>query len=317
MDDKVKLEYVRHAQSSAVVKSRHRAVPSRSKALFHKLEPYLYLLPGLLLVGGLLHYSVLQTFGVSFTNWNLISPPQFTGIDNYINVVRDPTFVRSLTNTLMWTGGSLLLPVAGGLILAVFLERIPGQRVIKVMIYLPATLAATVVAVIWSYVYSSNGVLNEGLRWIGLDSLTQPWLVHAPTNTLAMIVTSTWRLLGPSLILFLVGLQTIPTELIEAAKIDGAGGWTLFRRMKLPLLRPITTVVVTMSVINSFTTFDLVWIMTQGGPGRSSETLAVTMYRQAFVMWNMGYAAAVAVILSSIVLVFSITYLRTTFKRHA
>jgi multiple sugar transport system permease protein len=185
------------------------------------------------------------------------------------------------------------------------------------MIYLPATLAATVVAVIWSYVYSNNGVLNEGLRWFGLDSLTQPWLVHAPTNTLAMIVTSTWRLLGPSIILFLVGLQTIPTELIEAAKIDGAGGWTLFRRMKLPLLRPITTVVVTMSVINSFTTFDLVWIMTQGGPGRSSETLAVTMYRQAFVMWNMGYAAAVAVILSSIVLVFSITYLRTTFKRHA
>jgi ABC-type sugar transport system permease subunit len=318
MDNKGKLEFVRHAQpAAAVVSSGHRAVPSRSRVLFRKLEPYLYLLPGLLLVGGLLHYSVLQTFGVSFTNWNLISPPEFTGIDNYINVVRDPTFVRSLTNTLMWTGGSLLLPVAGGLILAVFLERIPGQRVIKVMIYLPATLAATVVAVIWSYVYSNNGVLNEGLRWFGLDSLTQPWLVHAPTNTLAMIVTSTWRLLGPSIILFLVGLQTIPTELIEAAKIDGAGGWTLFRRMKLPLLRPITTVVVTMSVINSFTTFDLVWIMTQGGPGRSSETLAVTMYRQAFVMWNMGYAAAVAVILSSIVLVFSITYLRTTFKRHA
>ena len=215
MDNEVKLEHVRHAQPAAGVKKSRRRAPARLRVLFRKLEPYLYLLPGLVLVGGLLHYSVIHTIGISFTNWNLISPPQFTGIDNYINVVRDPTFVRSFTNTLMWTGGSLLLPVAGGLILAVVLERIPGQRVIKVMVYLPATLAATVVAVIWSYVYSNNGVLNEGLRWIGLESLTQPWLVHAPTNTLAMIVTSTWRLLGPSLILFLVGLQTIPTELIE------------------------------------------------------------------------------------------------------
>ena len=291
--------------------------PTRAQAVFRKIEPYLYLLPALLLVGGLLLYSVAHTLAISFTDWDLITPPRFVGLQNYVDAIRDPTFTRSFSNTLIWTGGSLLLPVGGGLLLAVLLERIPGQRVLKTLIYLPAILSTTVIAAIWSYVYTNNGVLNETLRWAGLDALARPWLVWAPTNTLAMIVAASWRALGPSMVLFLVGLQTIPPELIEAAKIDGAGERTLFWRIKLPLLRPITAIVVIMSVIGSFMTFDLVWVMTQGGPGRSSETLAVTMYRQAFIMWRMGYAGAVAVILSTIVIAFSIFYLRATLKRSA
>ena len=223
--------------------------PTAMQALFRKAEPYLYLLPALLLVGGLLLYSVAHTAVISFTDWDLITPPRFVGLQNYIDAIRDPTFTRSFTNTLVWTGGSLLLPVAGGLLLAVVLERIPGQRVLKTLIYLPAILSTTVVAAIWSYVYTNNGVLNETLRWAGLEALARPWMVWAPTNTLAMIVAASWRALGPSMVLFLVGLQTIPAEIIEAAKIDGAGERLLFWRMKLPLLKPITAIVVIMSVI--------------------------------------------------------------------
>lgn len=317
MQNKVNIEPVRNEVPVTPLDRASLEAPTRMQALFRKTEPYLYLLPALLLVGGLLLYSVAHTLAISFTDWDLITSPRFVGLQNYIDAIRDPIFTRSFTNTLMWTGGSLLLPVGGGLLLAVVLERIPGQRVLKILIYLPAILSTTVVATIWSYIYSNNGVLNETLHWVGLDALARPWMVRAPTNTLAMIVASSWRALGPSMVLFLVGLQTIPAEIIEAAKIDGAGERLLFWRMKLPLLRPITAIVVIMSVINSFMTFDLVWVMTQGGPGRSSETLAVTMYRQAFIMWRLGYAGAVAVILSTIVLVFSIWYLRATLKRSA
>ncbi len=313
MQNEFKFNQVNTQKSTETVDS------SLLRALQHRLRafgPYLYLMPALAMVGGLLLYSAVQTVIVSFTDWDLITAPQFIGLQNYIDIVRDPTFGQAFGNTLYWTGGSLLLPVGGGLLLAVLLENLPGQHVLKVLIYLPATLAAVVVSTIWSYIYALHGIANEALHSIGLAALEQAWLVKAPTNTFAMILASTWRGLGPSMVLFLVGLQTIPVEIVEAAKIDGAGGWNLFQRIKLPLLRPIAAVVVTMSVINSFTTFDIVWVMTHGGPGTASATLAVTMYRQAFVLWKMGYAAGVAVILSLIVLAFSATYLRPMFKRN-
>lgn len=308
---------VKFNQAGTQHSSRPSAQPFSWQSWLRLAEPYLYLIPALALVGGLLLYSAVHTIIISFTDWDLITQPRFIGIQNYAAIFRDPSFSRAFVNTLYWTGGSLLLPVCGGLLLAVILENLPGQGVLKILIYLPATLAAVVVSVVWSYIYALNGVANETLRSIGLAALAQAWMVKAPTNTFAMILASTWRALGPSMVLFLVGLQTIPVDIVEAAKIDGAGGWTLFQRIKLPLLRPIAAVVVTMSVVNSFTTFDMVWVMTQGGPGHSSETLAVTMYRQAFIQWKMGYAAGVAVILSLIVLIFSITYLRPMFKRNS
>lgn len=281
------------------------------------LTAYGYVLPALLLVAGLLLTPVLFTIGISFTSWDLISASVFVGGEKYLSVANDPAFFQSFLNTLLWTAGTLILPVLGGLLLAVWLERLPGQRVWKVAIYLPHVLAATVVGVVWQYIYANEGVLNQALQDIGLGRLAQPWLALSPTNTYAMIVASAWRGLGSSMVLFLVGLQMIPSNVVEASLLDGASGWRQLRDIKLPLLKPITAVVVLLSVANSFTTFDLVWVMTQGGPFRSSETLAVTMYRQAFVTWDLGYASALAVILSVIVLVFSIFYLRLIFRRES
>jgi multiple sugar transport system permease protein len=130
-----------------------------------------------------------------------------------------------------------------------------------------------------------------------------------------MIAAYTWQSVGTNMVLFLIGLQTIPIDPIEAAKIDGANGWQILRRVTLPLLTPITTVIVTLAVINSFKVFDLIWVMTQGGPYRSSETLVVSMYRESFVLFNLGYGAAIASLLSLIVFVFSAVYLYQIFRR--
>jgi len=290
---------------------------SRFTEILGTLSPYLYVLPALLLVAALLLYPVAYTITVSFTDWDLVSEPVFVGLENYRDVALDPAFSRSFTNTLLWTAGTLILPVLGGLLVAVWLEQLPGQRFWKVAIYLPHVLAATVVAVVWQYIYANEGVLNQALEDVGLGELTRPWLAFSPTNTYVMIATSAWRGLGSSMVLFLVGLQMIPSTIVEASKLDGASGWRQLKDIKLPLLKPMTAVVVLLAVANSFTTFDLVWVMTQGGPFRSSETLAVTMYRQAFVTWDLGYASALAVILSAIVLAFSVFYLRTMFRRES
>src|SRR5205085_9133562 len=135
------------------------------------------------------------------------------------------------------------------------------------------------------------------LHLFGRDGFPQPGLTDPPINTWGMIVAFTWQGLGPTMILFLVGLQSIPREPIEAALVDGATGFRLFWHVTLPLLRPMTAVVVGISLINSFKVFDIIWAMTQGGPYRSSETLAVTMYRESFVSFHVGYGASVAVLL--------------------
>jgi multiple sugar transport system permease protein len=133
-------------------------------------------------------------------------------------------------------------------------------------------------------------------------------------NTWAMIVASTWQSVGVCVLLFLIGLLVIPHDPIEAARLDGAEGWRLFRDMTFPLLRPMTIVVVGISLVNSLKTFDVIWVMTQGGPYRSSETLAVTMYRETFLLFRHGYGSAIAVLLSAIVLAVSWIYLSRTLR---
>ena len=143
----------------------------------------------------------------------------------------------------------------------------------------------------------------------------QKWLYQPPWNNYAMITAYTWQTMGTNMILFLVGLQNIPHEPIEASQIDGATGWQTYRYVTWPLLQPIATVVILMALINSFKVFDIIWVMTQGGPFRSSETLAVTMYRESFTMFQMGYGAAIAVVLTIFELFLSWIYLRKTFQR--
>jgi ABC-type sugar transport system permease subunit len=283
---------------------------------FGRVTPYLYLAPMLLIVGVFLLYPAADTIWTSLTDSTGLGKAAFIGVDNYVNLVKDSAFTTSFVNTLYWVVGVLVLQVGLGLAMALLLSSTMLAKVLKGVFYLPATISAAAVGVIWYFVFNPDqGLLNIALRLFGLGGLAQDWLVDPPTNTISMIVAFTWQGLGPTMILFLIGLQSIPREPIEAALVDGAGGLRLFWHVTLPLLRPITAVVVGISLINSFKVFDLIWVMTQGGPYRSSETLAVTMYRESFVSFHVGYGAAVAVLLTAIVLVVSIFYLRVMFRR--
>ena len=297
-----------------VAVSQHQAGVTR-RSLWRRVEPYVYMLPAILFVVIFLLYPAAYTFYISLTEWDGLNPPEFVGLDNYLQMFKEPVFGTSVYNTVIWVIATLLFPVGLGLLLAVFVNRIPFQGFFKAVFYLPYAISATSIAVIWTFMLSPTGIVNEILSTVGLDALTRPWLLMPPWNTITMLMAFTWQTTGTNMILFLVGLQNIPVDLIEAAKLDGANGWQTFRRVTLPLLKPITTVVVTISVVNSFKVFDLIWIMTQGGPFRSSETLAVTMYRESFVSFRLGFGASIANFLSLIVIAFSIVYLGSIFRK--
>lgn len=298
--------------STARTVSVPKATTSKKRPL--SIGSYLYLLPATLLVAGLFIYSAIFTVAISFMNWNGLMPMKFIGLTNYVGVFKDPVFIGSLVNTLIWVAATLILPVGLGLVMALGLQRSRLRSLYQNVFYLPFALSATTAGVIWSFLLSTHG-FSAFFQAIGLHQLNIDWLNTPRLNTLAMIIAYTWQSMGTSMVLFLVGLHAIPNEPLEAARLDGASGFTLFRHVIFPLLRPITSVVTLMALVGSFKVFDQIWIMTQGGPFNSSSTIAVLMYQEAFAEQNYGLGAAIAVVLSIFVLALSWGYLKSTFKK--
>jgi len=225
--------------------------------LVSRLVAYLYLVPMVALVGIFLLYPAADTVWTSLTDSTGLGHARFIGIDNYVNLIHDSAFTTSFVNTLYWVCGVLVLQVGLGLLMALVLTSTAFGRVLKGIFYLPATISAAAVGVIWFFIFNPDqGILNSFLRLVGLGGLTHTWLTDPPINTWAMIVAFTWQGLGPTMILFLVGLQSIPREPIEAALVDGATGFSLFWHVTLPLLRPMSSVVIGITPITTFTVFD-------------------------------------------------------------
>ncbi|AXK32742.1 sugar ABC transporter permease [Streptomyces armeniacus] len=268
-----------------------------------------WVLPALLFVGVLLIYSFFRSIYGSFFEDNGFTR-HYVGLDNYTRLAQDPIFGQSVLNTALWVAGTLLLPVFTGLLIAVATHNMRFGNVAQLVIVLPFVISGASTAVLWKFILTTEGALNGVLSTVGLDSWTQSWLLEWPQNTLSMIVASTWQGTGINVVLFAVGLRAIPRDTVEAAQLDGATGWRMFRYITLPQLRPMTVVVVGMAIVNSLKAFDMIWILTQGGPARSSETLALTMYREAFRLFHVGYGSAVALVLSVIVVASSWMYLR-------
>ncbi len=294
------------------------SVPHRRQSPLARIIPYVYLAPALILVGVMLLYPTVTTLFLSFTNWDGLKPAVFVGLTNYQRLVADPNFVRSLVNTAIWVLATILLPVAIGLGIAATINRLKAQRILKWTFYLPYALSFTTTGVLFVFLLNSaqaGGTINGILELVGLGDWAQSWLYRPPYNTIAMIGAYTWQTMGANMMLFLVGLQTVPKDPIEASQIDGATPWQTFRHITWPLLQPVAIVVIVMAAVNSFKVFDIIWVMTQGGPYRSSETLAVTMYRESFVSFNLGYGAAVAMVLTIFVLGLSWLYLQRTLPK--
>jgi multiple sugar transport system permease protein len=269
------------------------------------------------LIGPLIIYLIwvvgpmLYTFYLSFTNWDGLSSPAVIGWRNYQKLFRDPVFYTSLINNLKWMVSFITIPLVAGLALALVLNRnIPGAKFFKTSFYTPMVLSLVVCGLIWSWMYNpAKGLINETFRAIGLDGLTKGWLSDPHLVMWAIIVVGIWRQVGYVMVLYLAGLQGIDPTLVDASKVDGCNQWQTIRYVILPLLSPVTVVVVVISTIDSLRAFDLVSVMTRGGPYYSSTVLAYFMYIEAFNNYKMGYGAAISVILFLLSAVFIFIYL--------
>ena len=283
-----------------------------------RLTPWLFFLLALFIYLTFLVYPLLNSFYISLTEWDGLSPTRsFVGLANFENIFRDEVSRRALRNNVVWTVFVLLVPTVLGLLLAVALNAaLRGRTIIRSIFYLPGVLPLVAVGVIWGWMYNPNfGAVNEILRALGLDQLTRPWLGDFQWALPATMVTALWQGVGFPMILYLAGLQIIPKDQYEAARIDGAGPLQTFRSITLPWLRETHIVVITLAVIGSFNVFDLIYTMTYGGPGQTTQVLATWMYFNTFQYYNAGYGSALAWIIAAIALVVTIPYIRIMSRR--
>ncbi|OEV03191.1 carbohydrate ABC transporter permease [Streptomyces oceani] len=293
---------MRARQAVGDLAARYRRPPGAPRAV-----AYLYILPALAVYALFLLFPLGQTVWLSLLHWDGLSAASWAGLENYRDLLTDPAlrapFGHALVLLLFYAG----LPVVLGLLLAAVLTRfrVRGMTFFRTVFFLPQVLAMVVVGVTWRSILAPDGLLNDLLRAVGADSLTRSWLGD-PTWALPSVgVVGTWVMTGLCVVLFLAGVQRIPRELYEAARVDGAGAVREFRTVTLPGLRGETAVALTLTIVAGLRNFDLIYITTSGGPGNATSVPAYEVYRRAFEINSAGSAAAMGVGLT--VLIFTLT----------
>ncbi len=261
--------------------------------------------PAILLVAVVIWYPVAQTFRYSFTDWNGASSA-WVGLENYSDILAGSDFWTPLRNNAIFL---LAIPgiLALSLIVAVLLfEQVPGWRFFRSVYYLPTILSAAVVGMLMRAMFNSRGVVNTLLERVGLESLSQNWLGSVQTAFVVLIFAFYWQTLGQGVLIFLAGLSSIPSDVIEAAQLDGASWWRRLWQIIVPLLIPTVAYFTVVNAIWAFVgVFALVYTVTEGGPGYGTTPLDLMIYRRAFEFGEMGYASAMSVLLFCLVLVIS------------
>ncbi len=255
------------------------------------------ILPAAIFFAVFLIYPVLNAFWVSLTSWDLVSVPRFVGLNNYRLLLDDDDFKASLLISIVYTFGTLVIELPLSLLLATLLDRrIRARGFYQAVIFTPVVLSVVAVSMIWRAVYAPVGGLYlmftapfgvNNLQWLNSATLAMP----------ALIIVAVWKNVGYYMVVFLAGLQSIPKSLYEAARIDGAGAWRLFRFITLPLLRPYLLFVVVVSIIRTMQSFSAVYTLTDGGPAGATKVLPYLIYENAFSFNRMGYASAIAVVM--------------------
>lgn len=280
--------------SAATAPAPVRARGSKEKAW---LVAWLFLLPSFLGFAIFTVGPVIAAAVISLLDWNLFSPPTFVWFENFGRLTGDPTFWASLRNTAIFTFTSVPLSILVSLLLALLLNRgvrwITGFRSLLLLPYATITVA---VSFVWMWLYiPTDGLVNRVLGLVGIDG--PAWLVSDVWAMPALVFMSVWKSFGFAMVILLAGMQGIPETLYEAARVDGASAWQRFRSITLPMLSPAMFFVVVTSIIGSFQVFDQALIMTNGGPGTSTTTLVMYIYRTGFENYNQGYAAAQSLVL--------------------
>jgi len=284
-----------------------------------KWAGFLFVLPGLLSYLIWTIYPIIKSFLMSLYKWNINPriPNEFVGLSNYVKLFHDDKFYTALINTLKYVIVTVPGQMIIGLLIAVLLTRgLKGQTFFRLLYYLPVITSWVVVSVLFQYLFATRGglvnyLLKDLLHLINRDIR---WLAQENTAMIPIYVLGIWKGIGWSMLIFLAGLQGIPKQLYEAARIDGANGWMLLRKITIPMLRPVIAFQTVMLTIGGFNVFLSVYVITGGGPRNSTQVLSSYMFKEAFDYFHFGYGAAIAVIF--FLIVFTIAQIqRKLFKR--
>ncbi|MDX8035721.1 sugar ABC transporter permease [Lentzea sp. BCCO 10_0856] len=288
----------------------------RSRLRTH-LELALLLGPGLLLFAGFVLVPIGVAGFYSLYSWNGFGPlTDFVGLRNYTDALTGDVFQGAIGHNLIIATLSIVVQLPLSIGLALLLNRkLRGRTILRMVVFAPYVLSEAVTAVIWLLMLQPGGFVDELLRGVGLGWLVQQWLADPSIVLYTLFVVITWKYIGFGVILLLAGLQGVPVELREAAALDGASSWQITRNVVLPLLGPTIRIWIFLSVIGSLQLFDLVWIMTLGGPANSSTTMATYLVDHGFKRYEFGFGSAVAVILFIICFLFALLYQRFALRR--
>ncbi|QUI22960.1 sugar ABC transporter permease [Vallitalea pronyensis] len=275
-----------------------------------ELLAWIYLMPAILILAVFMFYPMIRSLSLSVSNFNFIGSPSFNGMENYQELIEDKNFLAALWNTARLSVVVIIANIILPILLAVLVNRqFKFINFFRASYYVPVITSMVVVGIIWQGLYAEYGIINYILLELGLIKESFNWLTNPNTALMAVGMVIIWRGLGYYMVIYLAGLQNIPESLYEAARIDGANRFKQFISVTVPMLMPSIVVVAVMTTINALKIFDEIYIMTQGGPIGSTETLVYFIYNQAFDKLNVGYASAAGVILFAISLLFSVMHI--------
>lgn len=291
--------------------SRRRSPTAPRGAVLFFAAPALLLYAFIVLIPGI------QGISYAFTNWDGLSTDiTFVGFENIVAILEDSAAQNALVNTVVIAIAFTVIQNILGLALAIGLSaRIKSAGLLKIVFFAPVVMTPVVVAYLWQFILAEQGPLNSVLRAVGLGGLAQPWLGQTGTALASIVLILVWQFAGYSMVIYLAGLEGVPEELYEAARLDGAGRLRIFWSITLPLLAPAVTVSVMLSLIMSLKMFDQIFVLTGGGPGGSTHTLSTLMYRDAFTYGNLSQGIALGMLLFVLVTFISIIQYRSLRRR--
>lgn len=277
---------------------------SQNRFLKENTLGYLFIAPSFIFFTVFIAIPIILTLFLGFSNYSLLAPVKFIGFSNYKGLLADPDFGTVLLNTLKFILIIAPMHIILGLALALGVNSIKNKVFMgffRTAFYFPLVVTTASVAIVWGYMFDFNfGVIDYYLRTFGIMPIK--WLTSTSWSLLAVAIFSAWKFIGNAFLYYLIGLQNIPDSYVEAASIDGANGLQIFFKVKLPLLTPILFFVITTTLINCFQMFDEPYFLTKGGPGVSSQTIAMHIYRKGFGEFQIGYASTLGVVLFIVVL---------------
>jgi raffinose/stachyose/melibiose transport system permease protein len=275
-----------------------------------------WVLPALVLTGAVIYLATATGAFYAFTNWTGIGPYSFVGVSNFVKVFQNPQLLGALVNTVLLAVGFVVFTNLIGLGFALALNRTLKTRyLLRTLIFMPVVLSPVAVSFIWKFIFAYDGPLNQILGDTGLGSLRHNWLAEPKLALGCVLVVMVWQSIGFVSVVYLAGLATVPHELEEAAGIDGAGHWNRFWHITQPLIQPSLAIATTLTLIQGLRVFDQVMALTGGGPANATQTLATEIYQLTFTYQEFGLGAAMALILTVFILVFTIAQLALTRDR--